>query len=202
MKNISFQEMTLDRPTRRFDIRAMVAERESERYGLHVEHMNEMMVRVLQTIGFDVAFQKGEGQYLFDRRGDRYLDLLSGWGVFGVGRNHPVLREALSSVLASDFPNLVQMDVSVLGALLAERLLGFVPFLDKVFFTNSGAETVEAAINLRAAPPGGWELFIAVMLFTAFPMARCRSMAMRFFGKGLVPSSPAASRSLSMICRP
>ncbi len=154
MKNISFQEITLDRPTRRFDIRAMVAERESERYGLHVEHMNEMMVRVLQTIGFDVAFQKGEGQYLFDRRGDRYLDLLSGWGVFGVGRNHPVLREALTSVLASDFPNLVQMDVSVLGALLAERLLGFVPFLDKVFFTNSGAETVEAAIKFARRATG------------------------------------------------
>ena len=43
------------------------------------------------------------------------LDLLSGWGVFGIGRNHPKLRDTLSSVLASDFPNLVQMDVSPLA---------------------------------------------------------------------------------------
>jgi len=131
----------------RFDIGAMVAERDSERYGLHAQHMNEMMVRVLRTIGFDVGFQAGQGQYLFDRAGNQYLDLLSGWGVFGIGRNHPLLRDTLSQVLASDLPNLVQMDVSILSGLLAERLLGFVPFLDKVFFTNSGTEAVEAAIK-------------------------------------------------------
>ncbi|QBR72665.1 aspartate aminotransferase family protein [Beijerinckiaceae bacterium] len=132
----------------------MLAERESERYGLHTQHMNEMMVRVLQTIGFDVGFQSGQGQYLFDRAGTRYLDLLSGWGVFGIGRNHPLLRETLSDVLASDLPNLVQMDLSVLAGLLAERLLGFVPFLDKVFFTNSGSEAVEAAIKFARCATG------------------------------------------------
>jgi ornithine--oxo-acid transaminase len=147
MRSTQVQEMSSDRSDRRFDINAMLAERESERYALHTQHMNEMMVRVLQTIGFDVGFQTGYGQYLFDRAGNRYLDLLSGWGVFGIGRNHPLLRETLNSVLASDLPNLVQMDLSVLAGLLAERLLGFVPFLDKVFFTNSGSEAVEAAIK-------------------------------------------------------
>lgn len=147
MRSTRVQEISSDRSDRPFDIVAMLAERESERYGLHTQHMNEMMVRVLQTIGFDVGFQSGQGQYLFDRSGNRYLDLLSGWGVFGIGRNHPLLRETLNSVLASDLPNLVQMDLSVLAGLLAERLLGFVPFLDKVFFTNSGSEAVEAAIK-------------------------------------------------------
>jgi len=132
---------------RPFDIGAMLAERERDRYALHTQHLNEMMVRVLQTLGFDVGFRTGQGQYLIDRAGNRYLDLLSGWGVFGIGRNHPLLRDTLSQVLASDLPNLVQMDVSVLAGLLAERLLGFVPFLNKVFFTNSGAEAVEAAIK-------------------------------------------------------
>ena len=140
-------ETKFNRSGRRFDIGALLAERESERYALHTQHLNEMMVRVLQTLGFDVGFRTGQGQYLFDRAGNRYLDLLSGWGVFGIGRNHPLLRETLSQVLASDLPNLVQMDVSVLAGLLAERLLGFVPFLDKVFFTNSGTEAVEAAIK-------------------------------------------------------
>ncbi|MCI0600354.1 MAG: aminotransferase class III-fold pyridoxal phosphate-dependent enzyme, partial [Beijerinckiaceae bacterium] len=64
-----------------------------------------------------------------------------------IGRNHSLLRETLTKVLASDLPNLVQMDVSVLAGVLAERLLGFVPFLDKVFFTNSGSEAVETAIK-------------------------------------------------------
>ena len=48
-------EMSSDRSNGRVDIGAILAERESERYGLHAQHMNEMMVRVLQTIGFDVG---------------------------------------------------------------------------------------------------------------------------------------------------
>src|SRR5450631_4891985 len=140
-------ETTPNRSGRTFDIGAMLAEREPERYALHTQHLNEMMVRVLKTLGFDVGFRTGQGQYLFDRAGNRYLDLLSGWGVFGIGRNHPLLRETLSQVLASDLPNLVQMDVSLLSGLLAERLLKFVPYLDKAFFTNSGAEAVETAIK-------------------------------------------------------
>ncbi|MDR4308832.1 aspartate aminotransferase family protein [Chelatococcus sambhunathii] len=133
-----------DRP---FDVAALIAEREPERYALHTQHLNEMMVKVLQTIGYDVGFRRGHGQYLYDRQDVRYLDLLSGWGVFGVGRNHPTVRDALQSVLASDLPNLVQMDVPVLAALLAEKLLQHTPFLDKAFFCNSGAEAVEAAIK-------------------------------------------------------
>ncbi len=73
------------------------------------------MVRVLRTIGYDVGFRRGAGQYLYDRTGARYLDLLSGFGVFGIGRNHPALRTALESVLDAELPNLVQMDVPPLG---------------------------------------------------------------------------------------
>lgn len=137
-----------------FDIGSILAERETDRYSLHAQHMNEQMVRVLQTIGYDVGFRAGQGQYLFDRKGDRYLDLLSGWGVFAIGRNHSVLRDALKAVLGSDLPNLIQMDVSVLAGVLAERLLSFVPHLDKVFFSNSGAEAVEAAIKFARCATG------------------------------------------------
>jgi ornithine--oxo-acid transaminase len=93
--------------------------------------MNEMMVRVLRTIGYDIGFCRGRGQYLFDRAGEQYLDLLSGWGVFGIGRNHPRLRQVLTSVLASELPNLVQMDVSPLAGILAERLLHHLPYMAK-----------------------------------------------------------------------
>ena len=98
--------------------------------------MAEQLVRVLKTIGYDVGFQKGQGQYLYDRDGVRYLDLLSGFGVFAIGRNHPALRDALKGVLDSDFPNLVHLDVSTLAGVLAERLLEHVPYLDKVFFAG------------------------------------------------------------------
>ena len=129
------------------DIPALFAKRETDRFALHSRHLNEQMVRVLKAIGYDVGFCRGTGQYLYDREGKRYLDLLSGFGVFAIGRNHPAVRTALKSVLDSELPNLVQMDVSTLAGVLAERLLALVPYLEKVFFVNSGSEAVETAIK-------------------------------------------------------
>ncbi|HKU06223.1 MAG TPA: aminobacteriohopanetriol synthase HpnO [Bradyrhizobium sp.] len=137
-----------------FDVSEMFVARESQRSAMHTRYLNEQFVRVLKTIGYDVGFQKGQGQYLYDRAGDKYLDLLSGFGVFAIGRNHPALRQALKSVLDADLPNLVQFDVSTLAGILAERLLEHVPYLDKVFFANSGAETVEAAIKFARGATG------------------------------------------------
>ncbi len=136
------------------DMAALFAEREGDRFAMHSSHLNEQMVRVLRALGYDVRFVKGQGQYLYDHAGDRYLDLLSGFGVFGIGRNHPALRNALSSVIDSDLPNLVQFDVSTLAGILAEKLLARAPYLDKVFFSNSGAETVESAIKFARASTG------------------------------------------------
>jgi ornithine--oxo-acid transaminase len=136
------------------DIAALFAEREADRYAMHSRHLNEQMVRVLRTIGYDVDYFRGVGPYLFDRNNDRYLDLLSGFGVFAIGRNHPAVRDALKNVLDSDLPNLVQLDVSTLAGILAERLLAYVPYLDNVFFANSGTEAVEAAIKFARASTG------------------------------------------------
>jgi ornithine--oxo-acid transaminase len=136
------------------DIAALFETHESDRFSLHKRRLNEQMVRVLKTIGYDVGFCKGRGQYLYDREGRQYLDLLSGFGVFALGRNHPTVRAALKSALDADLPNLVQMDVSTLAGILADRLLNLVPHLDKVFFANSGTESVEAAIKFARAATG------------------------------------------------
>src|ERR1700753_1790580 len=136
------------------DVSEMFVDRQSQRSSMHARHLNEQLVRVLKTIGYDVGFQKGQGQYLYDRNGEKYLDLLSGFGVFALGRNHPDIREALKSVLDSDLPHLVQMDVSPLAGILAKKLLDNVPSMEKVFFANSGAEAVEAAIKFARAATG------------------------------------------------
>ncbi|MFL5048765.1 MAG: aspartate aminotransferase family protein [Xanthobacteraceae bacterium] len=136
------------------DVATLFAESESQRYALHARYLNEQLVRVLKTVGFDVGFCRGEGQYLYDRQGTRYLDLMSGWGVFGLGRNHPAIREALKSVLDADLPNLVHMDASPLAGVLAERLLKLVPYLDKVYFCNSGTEAVETALKFARCATG------------------------------------------------
>src|ERR1700754_285457 len=141
-------------PSSNLDISGLFMEREAQRSSMHARHLNEQLVRVLKTIGYDVGFQKGQGAYLYDRDGVRYLDLLSGFGVFAIGRNHPWLREALKNVLDADLPNLVQLDVSTLAGVLAERLIKYMPYLDKVFFANSGAEAVEAAIKFARGATG------------------------------------------------
>ena len=138
----------------KLDISEMFADRQFQRNALHTRYLNEQLVRVLKTIGYDVGFQRAHGQYLYDRDDDRYLDLLSGFGVFAVGRNHPAVKDALKSVLDSDLPNLVQLDLSTLAGILAERLIAQAPYLDKVFFANSGTECVEAAIKFSRAATG------------------------------------------------
>jgi ornithine--oxo-acid transaminase len=136
------------------DIPSLFAERDADRYDLHARYLNEQAVRMLETVGFDVGFCEANGQYLYDRDGARYLDLLTGWGVFAIGRNHPAVRRALKSTLDANLPNLVQLDVSPLAGVLAERLLRIVPFCEKVFFANSGTETVEAAIKFARIATG------------------------------------------------
>ncbi len=132
----------------------LLANRRDEAYALHERHLNMQMVRVLRTIGFDVRYTRATGAYLYDAEGHCYLDLLSGWGVFALGRNHPQVVAALQEVLTAQLPHLVQMDVSPLAGLLAEQLLAYTPHLDKAFFCNSGTEAVEAAIKFARYATG------------------------------------------------
>ena len=175
-----------------YDLAALVAKRESERFALHSKHLNEMWVRVLKTIGYDVGFTRGVGPYLWDRKGDRYLDLLSGWGVFAIGRNHPAVRDALVSVLDGEFANLVQLDVSVLAGILAEKLLERAPWLDKVFFANSGAESIEAAIKFARAATGRPGILHCAHSFHGLTYGSLSMNGDEIFKKGFGPLLPQA----------
>ncbi len=134
----------------------LLEERSDEKFALHTKHLNGQLVRVLRTIGFDRHYRRAEGPYLYDDEEQQYLDLLSGFGVFALGRNHPRVNAALIEALSQDLPNLVQLDVSPLSGLLAEALVATAPgdALTKVFFANSGTETVEAAIKFARRATG------------------------------------------------
>lgn len=130
-----------------FDLLALAEARHSEKFTLFDRYLNSQLVRVLKTIGYDADYVRGEGPHLLDADGNRYLDLLSGFGVFALGRNHPTVVKALQDVLDARFAGLVQLDVSLLAGLLAERLVRRMPWTGKVFFCNSGTEAVEAAVK-------------------------------------------------------
>ncbi|MGD1876653.1 MAG: aspartate aminotransferase family protein [Kiloniellaceae bacterium] len=137
-----------------FDLASILAERQGEKYALNEKYLNAQLVRVLKTLGYDVNFARGEGPHLYDIAGRRYLDLLSGFGVFALGRNHPAIAAALRQVLDAQLPGLVQLDVSLLAGVLAEKLLARMPGLERVFFCNSGTEAVEAAIKFARMATG------------------------------------------------
>jgi ornithine--oxo-acid transaminase len=131
-----------------FDVGELLRSRHGENYALHEKHLNHQLGRVLKTIGFDRFYVRGEGCYLFDAEGERYLDFLSGFGVYALGRSHPALKAALHQAIDLDLPNLVQMDCSLLPGLLAEQLVGrCAEDINRVFFCNSGAEAIESAIK-------------------------------------------------------
>lgn len=170
-----------------FDIASELAERAGESFGLHEKYLNPQMVRVLKTIGFDRSYVRAERQYLFDKAGLRYLDLLAGFGVFAVGRSHPTIKKALHDVLDADLPNLVQMDVSLLAGLLAERLLSHMPAQESVFFCNSGTETVEAAIKMARAATGRPKLIFCDHAFHGLTMGSLSLNGDRTFRDGFGP---------------
>src|SRR4051812_42924833 len=138
-----------------FDIKTLVQTRLGENYTLHERHLNSTLVAVQRIIGFDQVYARAEGAYLYDREGRDYLDFLSGYSVFNIGRNHPAVKKAIRDVLDMDLPNMVQMDCSLLSGLLAEALLKKTPpHLDAIFFCNSGTESVEGAIKFARAATG------------------------------------------------
>lgn len=130
-----------------FDLAAIAREREAERYDLHRSMLNPQLPRMLHAIGFDTHYVSGRGSYLYDAEGRDYLDMLSGFGVFALGRHHPVVRQALHDVVDLGLAELTQFDAPVLAGPLAEALLAKVPHLDRVYFGNSGTEAVEAALK-------------------------------------------------------
>ena len=106
-----------------------------------------MIPAVLPTYAHaDVAFERGEGVYLFDTEGRQYLDFASGIGVDALGHAHPKLVHALCEQAQKLWhcANLYRIPEQ---ERLAERITS-VSFADSVFFCNSGVEAIECGIKM------------------------------------------------------
>jgi acetylornithine aminotransferase len=105
------------------------------------------MSHVMDTYArLPVAFERGEGAWLWDTQGKRYLDALAGIAVCGLGHSHPVLTAALCDQVGK----LVHTS-NLYGITLQEQLadrLAAISGMENVFFCNSGCEANEAAIKL------------------------------------------------------
>ena len=109
-------------------------------------YIDEAEQALLHTYNrYQVVFEKGDGVYLYDLDGKKYLDFVSGIAVFALGYNNKEYNDALKE----------QIDKIIhtsnyyynLPAIEAAKKLKEISGMDRVFFTNSGAEAIEGAIK-------------------------------------------------------
>ncbi|MGA6170625.1 aspartate aminotransferase family protein [Streptomyces sp. NPDC012600] len=187
-----------------FDLGRLLAERGAERYELHARHLNHQLPRMLHTIGFDKVYGRAEGAYFWDAEGNDYLDMLAGFGVMGIGRHHPVVRKALHDVLDARLADLTRFDCQPLPGLLAEKLLGHSPHLDRVFFGNSGTEAVETALKFARYATGKPRVLYCDHAFHGLTTGSLSVNGERGFRDGfapLLPDTPIALGDLDALRR-
>ncbi len=172
-------------------VREILAERAGEEMALNDSHLNPKLGRILRTLGFDKQWVSGEGAYLIDASGERYLDLLSGYGVFAIGRNHPEAIAALSDTMAAHTANLPQLGVTLLSGVLAEQLLARAPgSVAAMVPANSGTEAVEAAIKISRAATGRPRVLFAEHAFHGLTLGSLSLNGNDEFREGFGPLLP------------
>ena len=174
---------------------ASVAEQLAARAGdamaLNDRFLNPQLGRIVRTLGFDRVWVRGEGAHLIDADGTRYLDLLSGYGTFAIGRNHPDVVAALHGLLDAQSANLPQLGVSVLPGLLAEALVARSPArIAAMVPANTGTEAVEGAIKLARAATGRPRILYASHAFHGLTLGSLSLNGDEQFRAGFGPLLP------------
>jgi ornithine--oxo-acid transaminase len=172
-------------------VREILAGRAGEEMALNDSYLNPQLGRVVRTLGLDRRWVSGEGAYLIDVEGNRYLDLLSGYGVFAIGRNHPEAIAAVRDAVDARTPNLPQLGVTLLSGVLAEQLLARAPgSVAAMVPANSGAEAVEAAIKIARASTGRARILHAEHAFHGLTLGALSLNGDPVFREGFGPLLP------------
>jgi ornithine--oxo-acid transaminase len=172
-------------------VRELLAQRTGEELALNDRYLNPQMGRILRTLGLDKTWVSGDRAHLIDSAGERYLDLISGYGVFALGRNHPDIVEALQDVLSAKTANLPQLGVTLLNGVLAEQLLERAPgSVDAMVPANTGTEAVEAAIKISRAATGRPRVLFADHAFHGLTLGSLSLNGNEEFRAGFGPFLP------------
>ncbi|MGB6045568.1 MAG: aminotransferase class III-fold pyridoxal phosphate-dependent enzyme, partial [Pirellulales bacterium] len=116
---------------------------------LYRRYVNPVFVDMAGQAGLAKVFVRGEGCYLWDSDGRKYLDFVAGFGSLNLGHNHPRVTSAINRALKESAPGFAQSAINPYAAALAEQLVAHAPQgLEMVFLCNSGTESVEAALKL------------------------------------------------------
>jgi acetylornithine/LysW-gamma-L-lysine aminotransferase len=139
-----------------------------------------------------IVIVRGQGASLFDENGVEYLDCSSGHGVANLGHGHPKIAEALYKqagriiTLFETFPNDQR-------AALMEKITALIPGLDRVFFCNSGTESVEAAFKFARLSTGRSEVVATMRAFHGRTFGSLSATYNKKYREGFEPLLPGFS---------
>ena len=135
---------------------------------------------------------RGQGALLFDADGVEYLDCSSGHGVANLGHAHPKIAAALYKQ-ANTLVTLFETFPNDQRALLMEKITALVPGLDRVFFCNSGTESVEAAFKFARISTGRKNFVAAMRAFHGRTFGSLSATFNKKYREGFEPLLPGVS---------
>ncbi len=119
------------------------------------KYVNPHLGELLENIKLDKEYIKGHDCYLYDSQNNEYLDCIANYGAVPFGYNPKEIWESIMDVKNSGEPSLVKPSALKAAGDLAEKLIELAPGdLKYVTFTNSGTESVEAALKLCRSTTG------------------------------------------------
>lgn len=157
--------------------------------------LNPTIKRLLCLFGMDRHWIRGEGVWLFDAHGRRFLDGYAQYGALALGHNAPEVLAAVHSALGAAEPAMVQPYRAPHAEALAEALIRAAPGdLAHCVFTNSGAEAVEAAVKLVRTRTGRPLVLSTERSFHGKTMGALAATGQRQYAEGCGPEPPGFER--------
>ncbi|HET6823488.1 MAG TPA: acetylornithine/succinylornithine family transaminase [Anaerolineales bacterium] len=139
-----------------------------------------------------IAIVRGQGASLFDAEDVEYLDCSSGHGVANLGHAHPKIAEAVSKQ-ASTLITLFETFPNDQRALLMQKFAKLIPGLDRVFFCNSGTESVEAALKFARISTGRKNIVATMRAFHGRTYGSLSATFNKKYREGFEPLVPGFS---------
>ena len=152
-------------------------------------HLNPHLAKLMAFAGFGVEME-GDGCYLIDHEGRKFLDCLGGYGTFSLGHRHPKVVEAVKNQL-DHLALSGKAFFSKNSADLAEKLAEITPAgLDYSFFCNSGTEAVEASLKFAKGVTGRTKIVSTTESFHGKTLGSLSVMGREKYRKGFEPLLP------------
>lgn len=136
-----------------------------------------------------LSIVRGQGASLFDVDGNEYLDCTSGHGVANLGHAHPKVAAAIAEQ-ASTLITLFESYPNDKRAALMQKMASLVPGLERVFFCNSGAEAVEAALKFARLSTGRTNIVATMRAFHGRTFGSLSATFNRKYRQGFEPLVP------------